>query len=344
MGLLEDRHGRIAHDLRLSLIDKCNLRCTYCMPAEGLDWLKKNEMLTADEAVRIADIGVRLLGTREVRFTGGEPLVRRDLEHIIGSLHQAHPNLPMSITTNGIGLEKRIDDLVAAGLQRINVSLDTICPETFAKMTRRQRLPQVLRGLEGAKEAGLHLVKINAVLMNGINDDQAAELLEWCLDQGFQLRFIEQMPLDADHGWTRDGMVTAERMRELLSEKFTLAPHAEPRGSAPAQLWDVFPGASDPSSSHPLGQVGIIASVTEPFCQSCSRTRITADGKIRSCLFSHEETDLLTALRSDASDEEIAEIWQAAMWVKPKAHGQDTVGLDTPEFVQPDRSMSAIGG
>ncbi|WP_030015089.1 GTP 3',8-cyclase MoaA [Curtobacterium sp. S6] len=344
MGLLEDRHGRVANDLRLSLIDKCNLRCTYCMPAEGLDWLTKNQTLTADEAVRIADIGVRLLGIREVRFTGGEPLVRRDLEHIIGSLHEAHPDLPMSITTNGIGLEKRIDGLVAAGLQRINVSLDTICPETFAEITRRRRLPQVLQGLEGAKAAGLHLVKINAVLMRGINDDQAAELLEWCLEQDFQLRFIEQMPLDADHGWTREGMITAEEMRELLSVKYDLAPHDEPRGSAPAQLWDVFPAGSDHAATTPLGQVGIIASVTEPFCQACSRTRITADGKIRSCLFSHQETDLLTALRSDATDQQIAEIWQDAMWIKPKAHGHDAVGLDTPEFVQPERSMSAIGG
>jgi cyclic pyranopterin phosphate synthase len=346
LGLLEDQWGRVANDLRLSLIDKCNLRCTYCMPAEGLDWLGKNELLSASEAVRIADIGVRLLGVREVRFTGGEPLVRADLATILGDLRELHPTLPMSITTNGIGLEKKIDRLVEAGLNRINVSLDTVCPETFAKITRRDRLPHVLRGLEAAAEAGIHPIKINAVLMRGVNDDQAGELLEWSLRHDFQLRFIEQMPLDADHEWTRSGMVTAGEVRDRISEDFDLVPQAEPRGSAPAELWDVYPlGAADAGNPAPiLGQVGVIASVTEPFCEACSRTRITADGKIRSCLFSHEETDLMEALRDGSTDERIAEIWQAAMWTKPKAHGQTKVGLGTPEFVQPDRSMSAIGG
>ncbi len=346
MGLLEDQWGRVANDLRLSLIDKCNLRCTYCMPAEGLDWLGKNELLSASEAVRIADIGVRLLGIREVRFTGGEPLVRADLANIIGDLRGLHPDLPMSITTNGIGLEKKIDTLVDAGLNRINVSLDTVCPETFAKITRRDRLPHVLRGLEAAAAAGIHPIKINAVLMRGINDDQAGELLDWSLRHGFQLRFIEQMPLDADHEWTRSGMVTAGEVRERISEDFELSPQSEPRGSAPAELWDVRPLAAPGSGEKAdvLGQVGIIASVTEPFCEACSRTRVTADGKIRSCLFSHEETDLMAALRDGSNDEQIADIWRAAMWAKPKAHGQTKVGLGTPGFVQPDRSMSAIGG
>lgn len=346
MGLLEDQWGRVANDLRLSLIDKCNLRCTYCMPAEGLDWLGKNDILSAGEAVRIADIGVRMLGVREIRFTGGEPLVRADLTTIIGDLRNLHPDIPMSITTNGIGLEKKIDALIEAGLNRINVSLDTVCPETFAEITRRDRLPHVLRGLEAAAAAGLHPIKINAVLMRGINDEQAGELLAWSLDHGFQLRFIEQMPLDADHGWTRSGMVTAEEVRDRLSHEFALTPQEEPRGSAPAQLWDVRPleQASSGAEDSVLGQVGIIASVTEPFCEACSRTRITADGKIRSCLFSHEETDLMAALRDGSTDEQIAEIWQKAMWTKPKAHGQTKVGLGTPEFVQPDRSMSAIGG
>ncbi|WP_238654023.1 GTP 3',8-cyclase MoaA [Rothia uropygialis] len=346
LGLLEDQWGRVANDLRLSLIDKCNLRCTYCMPAEGLDWLGKNELLSASEAVRIADIGVRLLGIREVRFTGGEPLVRADLANIIGDLRGLHPDLPMSITTNGIGLEKKIDTLVDAGLNRINVSLDTVCPETFAKITRRDRLPHVLRGLEAAAAAGIHPIKINAVLMRGINDDQAGELLDWSLRHGFQLRFIEQMPLDADHEWTRSGMVTAGEVRERISEDFELSPQSEPRGSAPAELWDVRPLAAPGSGEKAdvLGQVGIIASVTEPFCEACSRTRVTADGKIRSCLFSHEETDLMAALRDGSNDEQIADIWRAAMWAKPKAHGQTKVGLGTPGFVQPDRSMSAIGG
>lgn len=338
--LLQDRWGRVADDLRLSLIDKCNLRCTYCMPAEGLDWLRKDRLLSTEEAVRIADVGVRLLGVKEIRFTGGEPLVRADLDTIIGTLRGLHPDLPMSITTNGIGLEKKIDRLVAAGLNRINVSLDTVCAETFAKITRRDRLPHVLRGLEAAAEAGLHPIKINAVLMRGVNDGEAADLLDWSLDHGFQLRFIEQMPLDADHGWTKENMITAQEIRENLEERFLLEPHGAPRGSSPAALWEV----RDRDGAAVRGQVGIIASVTEPFCSACSRTRITADGKIRSCLFSHEETDLMAALRDGSDDEEIARIWRRAMWAKPRAHGQDHTGLDAPDFVQPDRSMSAIGG
>ncbi|OIJ35399.1 cyclic pyranopterin phosphate synthase [Rothia kristinae] len=340
MPMLQDRWGRVADDLRLSLIDKCNLRCTYCMPAEGLDWLKRAELLTAEEAVRIADIGVRLLGVREVRFTGGEPLVRADLPEIIGGIRERHPHVPLSITTNGIGLEKKVDRLIAAGLDRINVSLDTVCAPTFARITRRDRLPHVLRGLEAAAAAGLSPIKINAVLMRGINDDGAAELLEWSLAHGFQLRFIEQMPLDADHGWTRENMITAQEIRENLERSFSLLPHGAPRGSSPARLWEV----ARRGGTQVLGTVGIIASVTEPFCAACTRTRITADGKIRSCLFSHEETDLMSALRDGSTDAQVARLWQETMWAKPKAHGRDRVGLGVPGFVQPDRSMSAIGG
>ena len=336
---LVDRFGRVADDLRLSLIDKCNLRCTYCMPAEGLAWLGRRDLMSCEEAVRVADIGVRLLGIAEVRFTGGEPLVRADLPEIIGALRELHPWLPLSITTNGIGLEKKVDQLIAAGLNRINVSLDTICAETFAKITRRDRLPHVLRGLEAASAAGLHPLKINAVLMRGVNEDGAAELLEWSLQQGFQLRFIEQMPLDADHGWNRQNMVTAAEIRTLLEREFTLLPHGQPRGSSPAQLWEVV----RKGHSEVLGTVGIIASVTEPFCRACTRTRVTADGKVMSCLFSSEETDLLTAMRAGAADVEIAEIWQRAMWRKPKAHGTDAP-LPPDAFASPDRSMSAIGG
>lgn len=310
------------------------------MPAEGLDWLKKDEMLAAHEVIRLADIGISHLGINKIRFTGGEPLVRVDLVDILTGVHEAHPDVELSMTTNGINLERKIDDLVAAGLSRINVSLDTVCPETFAKITRRDRLTKVLSGLHSAKAAGLEPIKINAVLLRGINDQQAAELLTWTLEHGYALRFIEQMPLDADHQWKRDNMVTAEEIRAQIAEVYTLTPHGQPRGSAPAELFDV----RDRTTQEILGTVGIIASVTEPFCAACSRTRLTADAKVRSCLFSHEETDLMALLRDGASDEAIADAWRTAMWHKPKAHGQTKTGLGMPGFVQPERSMSAIGG
>lgn len=392
---LKDQFGRVADDLRISLIDKCNLRCTYCMPAEGMDWLNKTQVLTAEEAIRIADIGVRLFGIRDIRFTGGEPLVRRDLEDIIAGVRALHPDVSIAITTNAIGLERRAAALREAGLTRINVSLDTICPETFAKLARRDRLADVLRGVQAALDAGLSPVKINAVLMRGINEDGAADLLEWCLERGLQLRFIEQMPLDADRQWSPDILVDASEIRSRLSERFVLSEAEEPRGSAPAQLWNVRRrggGADAPAggaeareaelagrpvveeepagvrAGDVLGQVGVIASVTEPFCGACSRTRITADGKVRTCLFSHAETDLLQLLRGGASDDEIADRWAAAMWLKPMSHGTTNgvpeagdaadaadaaaeipkssgpVPLNSPVFRRPKRSMSAIGG
>lgn len=336
---LTDRWGRTADDLRISLIDKCNLRCTYCMPAEGLPWLKKDELLTADEAVRLADIGVRILGVKDIRFTGGEPLVRKDLADIIRGVRRLHPKVSISITTNGIGLDKRIDELVEAGLTRVNVSLDTVDREAFTALTRRDRLPQVMAGLKAAKNAGLEPVKVNAVMMRGVNDHGAVDLAQWCLDHGYQLRFIEQMPLDADRSWARENLVSGAEIRSALSERFVLREDPAPRGSAPAQLWEVYG-----SDGGKLGAVGIIASVTESFCAACSRTRITADGKIRSCLFSNEETDLMGLLRGDVSDEDVALEWSRAMWGKPRAYGSDEITLNDEGYVQPERTMSAIGG
>ncbi|MBT2520640.1 GTP 3',8-cyclase MoaA [Arthrobacter sp. ISL-28] len=344
-GLL-DRYGRRATDMRLSLTDKCNLRCTYCMPAEGLEWLAKQAVMSAEEIVRIVRVGVDLLGVRELRLTGGEPLVRADLIDIIAALRQAHPDLPISMTTNGVGLDKKAAALKAAGLTRINVSLDSLHKETFAKLTRRPFLDRVLAGVDAAWAAGLGPVKLNAVLMRGINDAESPSLLAWALDRGYELRFIEQMPLDADHGWTRRNMITAAEIRELLSADYVLSRDPRARDGAPAERFEVrrrAAGSAEPEGPV-LGTVGIIASVTEPFCSDCRRTRITAEGKIMSCLFSREEFDLLGFLRAGASDQELAERWQDAMWVKPKAHGMDHVGLDAPDFVQPDRSMSAIGG
>ena len=343
---LVDRYGRRATDMRLSLTDKCNLRCTYCMPAEGLEWLSKQAVMSAEEIVRIVRIGVDMLGVRELRLTGGEPLVRADLLQIIAALRQAHPDLPISMTTNAVGLDKKAAGLKAAGLTRINVSLDSLHEETFTKLTRRPFLDRVLAGVDAAWAAGLGPVKLNAVLMRGINDAESPTLLAWALDRGYELRFIEQMPLDADHGWTRRNMITAAEIRELLSVDYVLSSDPRDRDGAPAERFEVrarVPG-TDRATGPVLGTVGIIASVTEPFCSDCRRTRITAEGKIMSCLFSREEVDLLGLLREGASDEQLAERWQDAMWIKPKAHGMDHVGLDAPDFVQPDRSMSAIGG
>jgi cyclic pyranopterin phosphate synthase len=316
------------------------------MPAEGLEWLSKQAVMTAAEIVRLVRIGVEHLGVRELRLTGGEPLVRADLVDIITALRQAHPDLPISMTTNGVGLDKKAAALKQAGLTRINVSLDSLHEETFTKLTRRPFLDKVLAGVDAARAAGLGPLKINAVLMRGINDAESPELLAWAVERGYELRFIEQMPLDADHGWTRRDMITAAEIRELLSRDFALAPDPRERDGAPAERFEVR--RRDPASVQAtgplLGTVGIIASVTEPFCSDCRRTRITAEGKIMSCLFSREEFDLLGLLRSGASDEELAQRWQDAMWIKPKAHGMDHTGLGAPDFVQPDRSMSAIGG
>ena len=340
---LVDRFGRVASDMRLSVIDKCNLRCTYCMPAEGMPWLPKSMLMTIDENTRLVAIGVDLLGVRELRLTGGEPLVRHDLEEIVASIHERCPELSLSLTTNAVGLASRAAKLKAAGLERINVSLDSLHPGIFAQLTRRPMLDQVLAGIDAAKEAGFRPVKINAVLQRDINDHEASDLLAWALAGGNELRFIEHMPLDGDHRWNRTRVVDAAEIRAALETRFRLDPDPAERGGAPAERFEVRPpgaGLDTPA----LGRVGLISSVTEPFCAACTRTRVTAEGRVMSCLFSHEEFDLLEPLRAGADDEAIAQRWREAMWAKPRAHGSDTVGLTSPEYVQPERSMSAIGG
>jgi cyclic pyranopterin phosphate synthase len=300
------------------------------MPAEGLDWLPGDEQLTDDEVVRLIGVAVQRLGVREVRFTGGEPLVRRGLVDIVARTHELDPTVETSLTTNALGLARMAQPLADAGLDRVNVSLDTVRPDTFSTITRRARLDDVIAGLAAADAAGLGPIKVNAVLLRGVNDDQAPELLRWCLDRGYQLRFIEQMPLDAQHGWSREGMVTAEEILASLEQEFTLAPAREPRGSAPAELFLVDGGPAT---------VGVIASVTRPFCGDCDRVRLTADGQVRNCLFAREESDLRTAMRAGASDADLAERWLTAMAGKAAGHG-----IDDPTFLQPDRPMSAIGG
>jgi GTP 3',8-cyclase len=329
--MLPDSFGRIATDLRVSLTDRCNLRCAYCMPPEGLDWLPKTDQLTDDEVVRLVRIGVERLGIREVRFTGGEPLLRRGLAGIVARTAALRPRPEISLTTNAIGLERIAGTLRAAGLDRVNVSLDTLRPETFRKLARRDRLPDVLDGLAAAAQAGLRPVKVNAVLMRDLNDDEAVPLLRYCLDRGYELRFIEQMPLDAQHGWKRAEMVTAEEILAALGREFTLTPDdPRQRGSAPAEVFLVDGGPA---------RVGVIASVTRPFCGTCDRVRLTADGQVRNCLFARSESDLRGPLRAGADDAELAAAWRRAVAVKLPGHG-----INDPSFLQPDRPMSAIGG
>jgi cyclic pyranopterin phosphate synthase len=301
------------------------------MPAEGLDWLPSPLQLTDDEVARLVRIGVERLGITEVRFTGGEPLLRRGLPGIIARTAGLRPRPEISLTTNGIGLARLAQPLQAAGLDRINVSLDTLRPDTFRALAKRDRLADVMDGLAAADAAGLAPVKVNSVLMRGVNDAEAPALLRHCIAFGYQIRFIEQMPLDAQHGWRRENMVTADEILDALSAEFSLTPD-DPgkRGSAPAEIFLVDGGPA---------RVGVIGSVTRPFCGACDRVRLTADGQVRNCLFAREESDLRTPMRSGATDSELAALWLRAVAAKLPGHG-----IDDPGFLQPARPMSAIGG
>jgi GTP 3',8-cyclase len=333
-GPLLDTYGRAATDLRVSLTDRCNLRCSYCMPAEGLDWLPGGQLLRTDELARLLRIAVTRLGITKVRFTGGEPLLARHLVEVVAAAAALEPRPEISLTTNGVGLAAKATALARAGMNRVNVSLDSVDPAHFAAITRRDRLADVLAGLTAAARAGLKPVKVNAVLDPVTGREDVVELLRFCLEHDFQLRVIEQMPLDAGHRWSRDAALTADDVLAALRPHFRLRPDPAPRGSAPAELWLVDSG---PGTPH--GKFGVIASVSHAFCSTCDRTRLTADGQIRSCLFSAEETDLRALLRGGAGDAAIESAWRAAMWAKPAGHG-----INDPDFVQPARPMSAIGG
>lgn len=330
--MLVDAFGRVATDLRVSVTDRCNLRCTYCMPAEGLDWIPGDDLLSADELVRLIRLAVSE-GVREVRFTGGEPLVRPDLESIIAGVTRLPEAPSLSLTTNGIGLANRAGELRAAGLGRINVSLDTLDRDRFKSLTRRDRLPDVLAGIEAAKDAGLDPVKINTVLMRNVNEDEVVSLVSWAIADGLQLRFIEQMPLDPQHSWSREEMVQASEILDRLGEAFALSPAVEPRGSDPAERWVVT------TADGLTGHVGVIGSVTRPFCSACDRVRLTSDGQLRNCLFAREESDLRGPMRSGASDDDLVDLMRACLAAKKAGHG-----INEPTFVPPERPMSAIGG
>jgi len=335
--VLVDSYGRIATDLRISLTDKCSLRCTYCMPADGLVWLGKEEVLSADEVVRLAGVFVSL-GVDSIRLTGGEPLVYPELVTVVGALSALQPRPELSLTTNGITLDRHAMDLVVAGLDRINVSLDTLDPARFRALTRRDRHADVLAGIAAAAAAGLTPMKINAVLMRERNLDEAPVLLEWALRHGYHLRFIEHMPLDADHLWTRADMVTAEEILQLLRADFDIVA-AERDGHAPAEEFVVVDGPHRDEWRADPGRLGVIASVTRPFCRDCDRLRLTADGQLRTCLFARAEHDLRTPMRAGASDAELAGLISAAV-----AHKQAGHQIGSADFVQPERTMSAIGG
>ncbi|MQS11676.1 GTP 3',8-cyclase MoaA [Streptomyces kaniharaensis] len=324
---LLDRFGRVHTDLRVSLTDRCNLRCTYCMPPEGLDWLPRAEVLGDDEVVRLVRIAVERLGITSVRLTGGEPMLRRGLPDLVGRITALGPEV--SLTTNGIGLARTALALREAGLHRVNVSLDTLRPERYAAITRRDRIADVFAGLAAARAAGLAPVKVNAVPVRGVNDDEIVPLAEFAAAHGYRMRFIESMPLDAQGSWNRATMVTADEILAVLGERFDLVPVGR-HGNAPAEEWRI--AGTDTV-------VGVIASVTRPFCGGCDRVRLTADGQLRNCLFATEESDLRALLRGGADDDRIEAAWKAAIAGKGPGHA-----IGSADFVRPERPMSAIGG
>ncbi|WP_136192829.1 GTP 3',8-cyclase MoaA [Actinomyces procaprae] len=344
---LVDRFGRTVRDLRVSVTDRCNLRCTYCMPAHGLAWLPGPQLLTVAEIARLARLAVERLGVERIRLTGGEPLLRRDLEQIVAALSalrtRAGAKPDIGLTTNGLGLDKRAPGLRAAGLDRVNVSIDALDPRQYAALTRRDRLDDVLRGVAGAQAAGLAPIKVNAVAVPEGLEERAPQLAAECLRRGWQLRFIEHMPLGPCGTWKANDVVGAEQVLAVLRRAgFALTPVGRP-DRRPAALWEVAAGTGPDGADYPAGRVGVIASVTAPFCADCDRTRLTADGRLLTCLFSAAETDLRGPMRAGADDEELLRIWADSAWHKPRAHGMNDPRSPS-EFTAPARTMSAIGG
>ncbi len=326
---LVDGHGRTIGDVRVSVTDRCNFRCQYCMPAEGLPWLQRAEVLSFEEVVRLVAL-LAEMGVHDVRLTGGEPLVRKDFPRLAGMLATIDDVHDLSVTTNGYLLERDAAALVAAGVNRFNVSIDSLQRDRFFEMTRRDALPQVLRGLEalaGFPEA--HPIKVNAVAIRGFTEQEALPFAEFARQHPYEVRFIEFMPLDADHAWTRDQVLSGEEIRAAIHATYPLEP--EPREpSATARVYRFADGQ---------GRVGFINPVSEPFCGDCNRIRLTADGRLRTCLFSLHETDLRGPLRAGASDDDLEQIVRDAVWRKELKHHVNDAG-----FVQPPRTMSAIGG
>jgi cyclic pyranopterin phosphate synthase len=326
---LVDTHGRTARDLRISVTDRCNLRCVYCMPAEGMPWLPKDHLLTFEELARLARIAVEC-GVRGIRLTGGEPTVRQDLPELARMLRAISPGLDLSLTTNGLKLVELAAELRAAGVDRVNVSLDTLVPERFRAIARRDRHAEVIAGLEAARAAGFAPIKVNAVLVRGFNDDEAVPLARWAREHDYELRFIEWMPLDFQHQWDRARLVPAAEILSQLEGAFALGPEEGDDPSSPSRTYRYLDGR---------GRVGVIASITRPFCGTCDRIRLTADGQFMTCLFARREYDVRGVLRGGASDDAIEALLRAAVLRKAPGHLVGQAG-----FVQPERGMSAIGG
>jgi cyclic pyranopterin phosphate synthase len=324
---LVDGHGRAIADLRLSVTDRCNFRCQYCMPADGLPWLEREAVLRFEEIERVVAL-LTQMGIKSVRLTGGEPLVRRDFPRLAAMLAPLVEDL--SVTTNGYLLERDAAALVDAGINRFNVSVDSLQRDRFFAMTRRDALPQVLRGLEAlAAHPDAHPIKVNAVALRGFTEAEVLPFARFAREHPYEVRFIEFMPLDGDRSWTRDQVLTGAEVRAAIHEHFPL--EAEPREpSATARTYRFADGR---------GRIGFINPVSEPFCSDCDRIRLTADGKLRTCLFSLNETDLREPLRAGASDDDLEQIVRAAVWRKELKHH-----VNEPGFIQPARTMSAIGG
>jgi cyclic pyranopterin phosphate synthase len=326
---LRDGHGRLIGDLRVSVTDRCNFRCQYCMPAEGLPWLERAELLTFEEITHLVGLFASM-GVGDVRLTGGEPLVRRDFPLLAGMLSEIDAVRELSVTTNGFLLERDAEHLVRAGVDRFNVSVDSLQRDRFYELTRRDALEQVLRGLELlASFPEAHPIKVNAVAIRGFTEQEVLPFARLARTTPYEIRFIEFMPLDADHAWTPDQVLAGDEIRAAIEAVYPL--EAQPREpSATARIYRFADGS---------GQVGFINPVSEPFCSDCNRVRLTSDGRLRTCLFSLNETDLRAPLREGVDDEELCELIRAAVWRKELKHH-----VGEPGFIQPQRSMSAIGG
>jgi cyclic pyranopterin phosphate synthase len=327
-GPLIDRYGRIHDDLRISVTDRCNLRCVYCMPEEGLSFLPRNELLTFDEIIRLAHVA-RGLGVSALRITGGEPLVRKGLPSLIGRL-SALGFEDLAMTTNGTELARVAEELAAAGLRRVNVSCDSLRPERFAAIRRRGELDVVLNAMSAAEKAGLTPLKVNVVLLRGHNDDEILDFASFARTTGRLVRFIEFMPLDAQGEWDRGKLVSGREVFERISAVWPLEPLSEPSGAAPAERFRFADGT---------GEIGLISSVSEPFCGTCNRLRVTADGALRNCLFSDDERTARDLMRSGGTDADLSLLFRQAVWAKFPGHG-----INDPGFLSPARSMSMIGG
>jgi cyclic pyranopterin phosphate synthase len=327
---LRDSYGRVADDLRISITDRCNFRCIYCMPAEGLKWLGREDLLRFEEIVRLARIFVRRYGVRTIRLTGGEPLVRVNVESLVGMINELDPTLDITMTTNGVLLREKAQKLHDAGLKRINISLDTLNMERFHEMARSDAFKRTMDGIDAAREAGLWPIKLNMVVMKGHNDDEVVDFARLARDKGYEVRFIEFMPLDGDNIWTNEQVVPSRRIQEQIEDLFPLVPVTDTR-PGPATRFKFADGAP--------GGVGFISSVSQAFCTACNRVRLTAEGGLRTCLFSLQETPLRDLMRSGVSDDHLGRVIEAAVWVKEEGHQ-----INKPGFIKPAKNMSQIGG